>query len=72
MKEIGEIIVKRERERERERSVLISDPELIFLTDGASKGVMQLLNVIVRGEKDGVCSIFSTCLVELTRCITKM
>ncbi|KAJ6890150.1 hypothetical protein NC651_023831 [Populus alba x Populus x berolinensis] len=31
-----------------------SDPELIFLTDGASKGVMQILNTIIRGESDGV------------------
>ncbi|XP_017971645.1 PREDICTED: glutamate--glyoxylate aminotransferase 2 isoform X2 [Theobroma cacao] len=31
-----------------------SDPELIFLTDGASKGVMQILNCIIRGEGDGV------------------
>lgn len=31
-----------------------SDPELIFLTDGASKGVMQILNTIIRGPSDGV------------------
>ncbi|KAJ4843448.1 Glutamate--glyoxylate aminotransferase 2 [Turnera subulata] len=31
-----------------------SDPELIFLTDGASKGVMQMLNTIIRGPGDGV------------------
>ncbi|EPS68501.1 hypothetical protein M569_06265, partial [Genlisea aurea] len=31
-----------------------SDPELIYLTDGASKGVMQILNVIIRGQKDGI------------------
>ncbi|XP_021647813.2 glutamate--glyoxylate aminotransferase 2 isoform X3 [Hevea brasiliensis] len=31
-----------------------SDPELIFLTDGASKGVMQILNTIIRGDGDGV------------------
>lgn len=30
------------------------DPELIFLTDGASKGVMQILNAIIRDENDGV------------------
>ncbi|KAI3934156.1 hypothetical protein MKW92_044754, partial [Papaver armeniacum] len=29
-------------------------PELIFLTDGASKGVMQMLNTIIRSEKDGI------------------
>lgn len=34
--------------------VFCSDPELIFLTDGASKGVMQLLNIIVRDKQDGV------------------
>jgi glutamate--glyoxylate aminotransferase len=49
---------EREREIEIERPLLISDPELIFLTDGASKGVMQLLNVIIRDEKDGVRNIF--------------
>lgn len=32
-----------------------SDPELIYLTDGASKGVMQMLNTIIRNERDGVC-----------------
>ncbi|XP_047318808.1 glutamate--glyoxylate aminotransferase 2 [Impatiens glandulifera] len=31
-----------------------SDPELIFLTDGASKGVMQMLNTIIRGPHDGI------------------
>ncbi|PIA51744.1 hypothetical protein AQUCO_01100547v1 [Aquilegia coerulea] len=31
-----------------------SDPELIFLTDGASKGVMQILNSIIRGSSDGI------------------
>ncbi|CAN1795096.1 Glutamate--glyoxylate aminotransferase 2 [Linum perenne] len=31
-----------------------SDPELIFLTDGASKGVMQILNTIISGPSDGV------------------
>ncbi|KAF7829322.1 glutamate--glyoxylate aminotransferase 2 [Senna tora] len=31
-----------------------SDPELIYLTDGASKGVMQILNTIIRGQGDGV------------------
>ncbi|XP_075495419.1 glutamate--glyoxylate aminotransferase 2-like [Primulina tabacum] len=31
-----------------------SDPELIFLTDGASKGVMQILNAIIRGPVDGI------------------
>ena len=31
-----------------------SDPELIYLTDGASKGVMQILNCVIRGEGDGV------------------
>lgn len=31
-----------------------SDPELIYLTDGASKGVMQILQTIIRGPSDGV------------------
>ncbi|KAL9253202.1 Glutamate--glyoxylate aminotransferase 2-like protein [Drosera capensis] len=31
-----------------------SDPELIYLTDGASKGVMQILNTIIRGSSDGI------------------
>ncbi|KAL6011426.1 Glutamate--glyoxylate aminotransferase 2 [Asimina triloba] len=31
-----------------------SDPELIFLTDGASKGVMQILNTIIHNENDGI------------------
>ncbi|KAJ1287369.1 hypothetical protein BS78_02G004700 [Paspalum vaginatum] len=31
-----------------------SDPELIYLTDGASKGVMQMLNTIIRNERDGI------------------
>ncbi|AAF87015.1 putative transferase [Arabidopsis thaliana] len=31
-----------------------SDPELIFLTDGASKGVMQILNCVIRGNGDGI------------------
>lgn len=31
-----------------------SDPETIFLTDGASKGVQQVLNALIRNEKDGV------------------
>jgi len=31
-----------------------SDPENIFLTDGASKGVAQVLNALIRDEKDGV------------------
>eukprot|EP00252_Welwitschia_mirabilis_P020719 TRINITY_DN512_c0_g1_i1.p1 TRINITY_DN512_c0_g1~~TRINITY_DN512_c0_g1_i1.p1 ORF type:complete len:481 (+),score=87.60 TRINITY_DN512_c0_g1_i1:357-1799(+) len=31
-----------------------SDPERIFLTDGASKGVMQMLNTLIRNERDGI------------------
>lgn len=31
-----------------------SDPEHIYLTDGASKGVMQILQTIIRGQGDGV------------------
>ncbi|KAI8021005.1 Glutamate--glyoxylate aminotransferase 2 [Camellia lanceoleosa] len=45
-KEVAEFIERRDGYR--------SDPELIFLTDGASKGVMQILNTIIRGEQDGV------------------
>lgn len=36
---------------------LSSDPEVIFLTDGASKGVMQILSTIIRGDRDGVIQI---------------
>ncbi|KAF8378242.1 hypothetical protein HHK36_029581 [Tetracentron sinense] len=42
-KEVAEFIERRD-----------GDPELIFLTDGASKGVMQILNTIIRGELDGI------------------
>lgn len=35
-----------------------SDSELIYLTDGASKGVMQILQTIIRGQSDGVLDIF--------------
>lgn len=45
-KEIAEFIERRDGHP--------SDPELIFLTDGASKGVMQILNVIIRGQNDGI------------------
>ncbi|KMZ74771.1 Alanine aminotransferase [Zostera marina] len=31
-----------------------SNPEHIFLTDGASKGVMQILNAIIRNKNDGI------------------
>lgn len=31
-----------------------SDPELIYLTDGASKGVMQILQTVIRGPGDGI------------------
>lgn len=31
-----------------------SDPELIYLTDGASKGVMQILQTVIRGSGDGI------------------
>jgi hypothetical protein len=34
-----------------------SDPETIFLTDGASKGVQQVLNALIRNEKDGVIQL---------------
>eukprot|EP01018_Ginkgo_biloba_P008756 Gb_00661 [translate_table: standard] len=45
-KEVAEFIGKRDG--------YPSDPELIFLTDGASKGVMQILNTIIRDGSDGV------------------
>ncbi|KAM5567974.1 glutamate--glyoxylate aminotransferase 2 [Rosa sericea] len=45
-KEVAEFIEKRDG--------YPSDQELIFLTDGASKGVMQILNAVIRGEGDGV------------------
>ncbi|KAL6186445.1 hypothetical protein ACLB2K_042565 [Fragaria x ananassa] len=45
-KEVAEFIEKRDG--------YPSDPELIYLTDGASKGVMQILNAIIRGAGDGV------------------
>ncbi|XP_068333215.1 glutamate--glyoxylate aminotransferase 2 [Pyrus communis] len=45
-KEVAEFIEKRDG--------YPSDPELIYLTDGASKGVMQILNAIIRGEGDGI------------------
>ncbi|KAL9667553.1 hypothetical protein QQ045_001915 [Rhodiola kirilowii] len=31
-----------------------SDPELIFLTDGATKGAMQILSTVIQGPSDGV------------------
>jgi mannose/fructose-specific phosphotransferase system component IIA len=31
-----------------------SDPETIFLTDGTSGGVQNVLNLLIRTEKDGV------------------
>lgn len=43
-----------------------SDPELIFLTDGASKGVMQILNCVIRGEGDGV--IYVSTITESMLC----
>lgn len=45
-KEVAEFIEKRDG--------YPSDPELIYLTDGASKGVMQILSTIIRGPKDGI------------------
>ncbi|XP_073020061.1 glutamate--glyoxylate aminotransferase 2 [Primulina eburnea] len=45
-KEVAEFIERRDGYQ--------SDPELIFLTDGASKGVMQILNAIIRGPVDGI------------------
>jgi hypothetical protein len=37
------------------------DPELIFLTDGASKGVMQMLSALIRNENDGVRKLDAIC-----------
>ncbi len=31
-----------------------SDPETIFLTDGTSSGMQNVLNLLIRNEKDGV------------------
>ncbi|KAK1376588.1 Alanine transaminase [Heracleum sosnowskyi] len=45
-KEVAEFIEKRDG--------YPSDPELIYLTDGASKGVMQILQTIIRGPGDGI------------------
>ncbi|KAL1828719.1 hypothetical protein DCAR_0207974 [Daucus carota subsp. sativus] len=45
-KEVAEFIEKRDG--------YPSDPELIYLTDGASKGVMQILQTIIRGQGDGI------------------
>ncbi|GER54815.1 alanine aminotransferase 2 [Striga asiatica] len=45
-KEVAEFIERRDK--------YPSDPELIFLTDGASKGVMQILQAIIRGPADGI------------------
>lgn len=45
-----------------------SDPELIYLTDGASKGVMQILQTIIRGPGDGVnISLRVLCRLTFTR-----
>ncbi|XP_061372721.1 glutamate--glyoxylate aminotransferase 2 [Gastrolobium bilobum] len=45
-KEVAEYILRRDG--------YPSDPELIYLTDGASKAVMQILNTIIRGQGDGI------------------
>ncbi|XP_020217442.1 glutamate--glyoxylate aminotransferase 2 [Cajanus cajan] len=45
-KEVAEFILRRDG--------YPSDPELIYLTDGASKGVMQILNTIISGQDDGI------------------
>ncbi|KAK7366836.1 hypothetical protein VNO80_08835 [Phaseolus coccineus] len=45
-KEVAEFILRRDG--------YPSDPELIYLTDGASKGVMQILNTIIRNQDDGI------------------
>ncbi|KAL0760175.1 hypothetical protein Bca101_076325 [Brassica carinata] len=51
-KEVAEFIQRRDGYPRRLISLL--DPELIFLTDGASKGVMQILNCVIRGAGDGI------------------
>jgi aspartate/methionine/tyrosine aminotransferase len=38
----------------RERDGIQSDPESIFLTDGASKGVQTILRLLIAGERDGI------------------
>lgn len=45
-KEVAEFIQKRDG--------YPSDPELIYLTDGASKAVMQILQTVIRGQGDGI------------------
>ncbi|CAL0331530.1 unnamed protein product [Lupinus luteus] len=45
-KEVAEFIHRRD--------AYPSDPELIYLTDGASKGVMQILSTIIGGLGDGI------------------
>ncbi|CAI7789462.1 unnamed protein product [Closterium sp. NIES-54] len=45
-KEVAEFIAKRDG--------FPSDPDKIYLTDGASKGVERMLNVLIRNEKDGI------------------
>ena len=44
-----------------------SNPELIYLTDGASKGVMQMLNTVIRNDKDGVWWICLNLKTNLVR-----
>jgi aspartate/methionine/tyrosine aminotransferase len=34
--------------------LLCSDPELIYLTDGASPAVKLALQLLIRGEQDGI------------------
>jgi aspartate/methionine/tyrosine aminotransferase len=38
----------------RARDGIASDPEAIFLTDGASKGVQAALRLLIAGERDGI------------------
>lgn len=37
-----------------ERDGIAADPEMIYLTDGASKGVQTILRVLISEEKDGI------------------
>ena len=38
----------------RERDGIATDPEAIYLTDGASKGVQTALRILISGPRDGI------------------
>eukprot|EP00808_Paulinella_micropora_P010639 g33965.t1 len=48
------IVRKEVAEYIKERDGFASDPDLIFLTDGASPGIKTLLSMLIRGEQDGI------------------